>query len=420
MDNKNAPRISVVIPAFNAENYIKDSIESIISQPYKDWELIVVDDGSSDNTVSIVGKYCEKNSSIRLIVQENLGAGVARNNGLEKASGEYVLFLDADDLLDKNSFFVIDNNLKSNADVLIFDGYDFFGNIEEATFGHKLSFAGENGVYLSTDLSCQIFQLVAPYPPTKVFRREFIINEGIRFQETKRVNDLFFSYASIATSKKLYISNEKIAYYRKDVVGSLSDKRGKWDGMISAALTKLKSFLEEKGLYSLYRDSFEKLVIESGVWEMSRTGNKESFVDYIKYYYGKLLNDLNISVEKNSRLLDFVKSGEELIIYGAGDVAEVFTNLLIWVCGVEKNKISVVVSKVGDKRSRICGGIEVKEISEINREKKCNTVVIAVENKETRNTMKEYAINLGYDDIIEAGYYEIGLLIRKLIINDKK
>lgn len=93
---KEQPLVSVIIPAYNAEKYIKEAIESVLNQTYKNIELIVVDDGSTDNTAEIVKKYLN-DPRVKYIYQENKGLAGARNTGIKKAKGDYIAFLDADD-----------------------------------------------------------------------------------------------------------------------------------------------------------------------------------------------------------------------------------------------------------------------------------------------------------------------------------
>ena len=89
--------VSVVIPAYNAESYIGETISSVINQTYGDWELILVDDGSTDNTANIIQEFCNNHSKIHYIHQANAGVSAARNKGISMAKGEYISFLDADD-----------------------------------------------------------------------------------------------------------------------------------------------------------------------------------------------------------------------------------------------------------------------------------------------------------------------------------
>ena len=99
---ENDTKVSVITPAYNASRLIRETIESVIAQTYTDWEMIIVDDGSKDNTAEIVRSYAEKDSRIILIQQQNGGSSSARNNGLRHATGRYIALLDADDLWDSN------------------------------------------------------------------------------------------------------------------------------------------------------------------------------------------------------------------------------------------------------------------------------------------------------------------------------
>ena len=95
---KNATLISVVIPAYNAGQFLDETLESVLSQTYENWECIIVNDGSTDKTESIAKKWCEKDARFRYFYKENSGASDTRNLGIKEARGEYIAFLDADDL----------------------------------------------------------------------------------------------------------------------------------------------------------------------------------------------------------------------------------------------------------------------------------------------------------------------------------
>ena len=95
--------ISIIIPVYNIEKYLKCCLNSILEQTFQEFEVICVDDGSTDHSLEILEEYKKKDKRIRIFTQENKYAGVARNNGLKHAKGEYVLFLDADDFLEKDT-----------------------------------------------------------------------------------------------------------------------------------------------------------------------------------------------------------------------------------------------------------------------------------------------------------------------------
>jgi len=112
------PLISVIIPVFNCERYLRQAIESVISQNYKPLEIIIVDDGSTDNSASVAKKF----SFIKYIYQENSGAAAARNKGLSLVQGEYITFLDSDDLYINDSLSLLSNYLSQNPTVDIVEG----------------------------------------------------------------------------------------------------------------------------------------------------------------------------------------------------------------------------------------------------------------------------------------------------------
>ena len=95
----NSPKISVIVPVFNTEKYISECIDSILAQTFTDWELILVDDGSKDNSGKICDEYATKDSRVRVLHQPNGGVTSARSNGVKNAKGEWITFVDADDTL---------------------------------------------------------------------------------------------------------------------------------------------------------------------------------------------------------------------------------------------------------------------------------------------------------------------------------
>lgn len=121
--------ITIIIPVFNAENYITSCLESILQQSYSNIEIIVINDGSIDNTEKIIEEYCIKDPRIHYISQINSGPSAARNRGLKSATGEYIMFLDADDWLEKKCCEISINTIKAyHADMLMFDYYKVINN----------------------------------------------------------------------------------------------------------------------------------------------------------------------------------------------------------------------------------------------------------------------------------------------------
>lgn len=100
-------KISVIVPVYNSEKYVRRCIESVIMQTYQNWELIMVDDGSEDNSLTILYEYEKQDSRIKVIHQDNKGPGNARNKGINHATGDYIVFVDSDDRIDENYFSLL-------------------------------------------------------------------------------------------------------------------------------------------------------------------------------------------------------------------------------------------------------------------------------------------------------------------------
>lgn len=188
------PKISIIIPVYNAERYLTKCIDSVIAQTFKDWEMILVNDGSKDKSLAICQKYAEKFKSIKIIDKSNGGPSTARNRGLEEAQGEYVYFLDADDWIEKN-FFDFFSNVSSNND------YDvvFLGFVREFADGRKEeSFAmdADTSMMSKEEIICRLYkEHVYGWSWCKLFRREIIEKHHIRFDESLRLweDELFTS-----------------------------------------------------------------------------------------------------------------------------------------------------------------------------------------------------------------------------------
>lgn len=118
--------ISIITPAYNAEKFISETIESVISQTYKNWELIIVDDGSTDNTIRSVSKYCKEDSRIKYFHQQNSRQGKARNLAIQHSTGEYLAFLDADDLWESKKLELQLEIIKQKNVDLVFSDIWFF------------------------------------------------------------------------------------------------------------------------------------------------------------------------------------------------------------------------------------------------------------------------------------------------------
>ncbi len=208
------PYVSVVIPMYNLENYIADTLQSILNNDYKSYEIICVDDGSTDKTAENCRRFIRENPKIKLIQTENHGVSHARNTGLESSSGKYVVFMDGDDLLQTNALKIIEQNTESDCDILIF-GADGIGEKP----GYYDEFMSEtNPKYGEYTYSPHVLfeqNGVLPYVWNKAYSRQFLLDNELRFDIGLRLGeDQVFLLSTFPKASKIRFIEDKLYIYR--------------------------------------------------------------------------------------------------------------------------------------------------------------------------------------------------------------
>ncbi len=267
------PKVSVIIPCYNVQKYINQCIDSLFGQTMSDFEIICVDDGSADETLTILKEYAEKDVRVRVLEQKNLFAGVARNNGLSVAQGEYVIFLDSDD------FFAQDMLEKAcgaadetQADAVIF-GFrrfddkkqEFFPNAElpKKDLVVATGADAERPVFSASDIPNDIFRITSPAPWTKLFRRSFVDKTGLKFQALPNSNDFFFILSALSLAERICMVSEPLVFYRVNMASSLQGSKHKNPLCFMKAIEGLYDHLNGTGLYGLMEKSFQTVALSS-------------------------------------------------------------------------------------------------------------------------------------------------------------
>lgn len=222
--------MSVIIPVYNAEKYLANCLDSVLDQPCLIHEVLCVDDGSCDSSAAIVRAYAKKDGRVKLLQQANAGAGVARNHGIEAATGEYVLFLDADDWLLPDSLAHLLAQA-GDADVIRCRALDY--NQQTG----KMSRSRSNGLWwippflfgrtLTYRRVYPLFSKVNVAPWGGLVRRQFLMDKGIRFNDLVCVNDRSFYWACILQARSIRFLPQELVCYRTNVSTSLVGNRMK-------------------------------------------------------------------------------------------------------------------------------------------------------------------------------------------------
>ncbi len=175
------PRISVIVPVYNVEKYLSRCIDSILAQTFTDFELLLVDDGSKDNSGSICDEYAKKDSRIKVFHTENRGASAARNLGLNKAFGEYISFVDSDDWIEKSFYDDFFMNEELDYDIY-FQNYICHQYNGETDF-KELKACSAHGESVNDAIFYLLKELKFGWTWSKLFRNSIINNYNIRFKE---------------------------------------------------------------------------------------------------------------------------------------------------------------------------------------------------------------------------------------------
>ena len=210
-------KVSVVIPVYNACEYLKESIDSIINQTLKDIEIICIDDGSTDNSLNILNEYQKKDSRVSVYTQENQGPSGTRNRGISLAKGKYLYFLDSDDYITSDMLEKLyDICEQNNLDLALFKLMNFSstdGN-EYSTYYYDMPYLKEivkDNVFDYLDVKDVLFDIPVSVPG-KFFKRQFI--SQFRFHEGIKFEDNLFSIEAMIKAERMYFYDEYV-YYRR-------------------------------------------------------------------------------------------------------------------------------------------------------------------------------------------------------------
>lgn len=274
-------KISIIIPMYNSQEYIERAINSVISQNYDNYEIILIDDCSIDNTINICNRYLSDNIKL-LKLEKNSGVSSARNTGINNASGDYIIFLDSDDWLDNNALTTIANAVISS-DLIIYG----------------TSYNRKNGIYkqplpiskslLKKDLLSDLFLLldvsIAHWVTNKAFKTSIIKENNILFDvNIKMGEDLDFCLRYIEKINRLTIIENYLYFYDRTNDNSLTNSN--------------ISTLPERTKFN--NDNIEKFLIRNNVYLSDFKTYKKNLFNYVE----SKINQSNYSSEEKIILLN--------------------------------------------------------------------------------------------------------------------
>ena len=256
------PKLSIIVPIYNTGIYLHKCLKSVLSQTLDDFELILIDDGSKDESGKICDEYAQKDSRVRVIHKENQGVSIARNTGIKEAKGEYIGFIDSDDWIDKDMYKkMYSKALEHNADIVICDAKTVYDNkVDELDTINSLA---ESIMLKKSDVSPKILKEIAGSTWRCVYKRDIIIDNEILFPEGMPLSeDRVFNILAMGYSNSIYYIKE--AFYNRYIrEGSAVNKY--YENMLDIVLDVregMQNALKKAWTDRKYIDEYEKQMLQ--------------------------------------------------------------------------------------------------------------------------------------------------------------
>jgi len=403
----NMINISIIMPLYNAEKYLTETLQSIFMQTYKEYELICINDGSTDSTITILKKYQTLNNRIKLLENTTrLGAAVSRNRGILEAKGKYITFLDGDDIFDQQllelSFEAIE---KHNADVVM---YEYMHVPSESIYERKNIRRSNMFIekFCKRTFSIREFEPVefmnwSPAPWNKLYKKSFITSNKLEFQSLDCANDVYFVSMVLLLATKLVMLNDRrvmiyardhnvqtrISYHRDPMcvykaikkIGDTLVERSLFEQLyqyyyyeaiyqLCAALSSIKSITEAKEFYLFLQnrgidDLIElcndyNVLIDDNIYSL--LGNFKSLEFDSKWYLSEGVMKFLLNRNKE-KIVKFFQScrikHQKIAIWGAGKNGKILLDFL----RVNNIQVEGVVDKDNRKQGRMVNGYIIKK-----------------------------------------------------------
>jgi len=253
------PKVSVIIPIYNAENTLEKCLDSVINQTLSDIEIILVDDGSTDKSLEIIQNYEQQDSRIKLIPQKNIGLSAARNTGIKIAEGEYVSFVDSDDWLDKKMYEELIEQANEHNNPNIIKAYYY--NVTKTGIFTTIAFSylnKKNKKAVLTDNLKEIMKTCSYAVWSGLWKRSFLDKYNLFFvEDIHNGSDIFFTWQAMIYSKKLLLVFKPYYYYNLSTPFSVTRAiNNKFLDLIKV-FKRQKDFMLEQNIYKEFEYTYQ-------------------------------------------------------------------------------------------------------------------------------------------------------------------
>lgn len=346
------PLVSIIVPVYNSEKYIEKCISSIVNQTLKNIEIIIVNDGSTDNSINIISKLSNEDNRIKVINQKNSGVSAARNNGINNSNGEYIGFVDADDYIELEMYESMYSKAEEfDADIVICNVKDILESKEKVSLNFEDGLISIENIKPKNFLKDKYFKLGSAVWH-KIFKKSLIVENNIKFINYNEVSseDTIFNLQAMLKSKNIYCIDKPFYNYiiREN---SLTKSKIAKENMIyrcKNTVNIIHKYCEENNIdidkYIYYLTYFE-------------------FINSLSYVHPKNLNNLSLGIKEYSKSEFYKKSLKNIIfsntldIYfinhknGYSTMYKIFDKMFSLFCFINLNKLASSLHLVRMKRT---------------------------------------------------------------------
>lgn len=409
------PKVSVLIPIYNVEKYLRQCLDSVVNQTLKDIEIICINDGSTDNSLSIIKEFADRDKRIKIIDKKNTGYGHSMNCGLEIAQGEYIGIIESDDFADLNMFETLYNQTDdTKIDIVKSNYWDQVGDY--AKFMEVLNPLPYDQIFSPKNYANVIFQRpIAVW--SAIYRREFLVENNIFFQETPGASyqDVSFVFKSMCCAEKaIFIKNAFLHYRVDNPNASMKSKQKIY--CIFDEFDEMERFLSQsKGISDLFKyalsplkfrqcerhyphidddfkfDFFQRMIKEFEKDNLADHLNKDYWSERKWQQLQEILNNPKKSFHRQCELVQAHRAYQQALfskiesccntyLYGAGKIA---SSILFHLLRSQVNVKGIIVSNLENNPHHLMGvPVNIIEKFDFDREKDLILISIKAEDQD--------------------------------------
>ena len=263
-------KLSIIVTIFNLADVLVPCLISIENQTEKPLEVILVDDGSTDDSVKIIQDFLKRNSNWKCLSTSNKGVGSARNLGITCSQGDYVLILDGDDIFDRNFFQFMMNETLDDPDIVICKSreLDHITNLSiPLDWSVKFDFLPHENRFSPDDLQGTIFYSFMGWAWDKMYKREFLIKNNLKFPTYRNSEDLVFVYKSLFMAQTIKVINKSLIFHRVNRFQSVSNTLDEYPEEFHKALRDIEdALLARPEIFSREKECYLAWKVDFSLW----------------------------------------------------------------------------------------------------------------------------------------------------------